>query len=537
MAGLTYYDVAHGKPIDESTPEEGIAEYSIDLLWRYRFPWLILDRWNPGQVEAGLHGDREENPVANLEVSLDGVTYKKVVVTETLVLSDKGSLGTHRSLHLIFDQDVTFRYIRFRVPVNSWVYRIRANISSSQIVPMESSKLIERMPLTNRTMMESSPVRASVIGGSNSVMRYGWTKGLQSGGVTLVENASLGSSSNAILGTRLPDLTDKSVDVLILNSTVNEYFPIRDRVYDMDLSRQYVRHIQAWCAQNDVLPVFLIYPQRRVLDDIAAGREHFDQESYCIEMCEDLQIPYINVFHLARELSAGWNRPLPSMYKDDAHLNHPAAQALGASVGARVWNFWRTNRASLTKKINAKHLTHDFEKIVVAESVTAKNNVDNAFEVRRMKTSIVDQNMVTITGGHTLSVEVPDGWEVVGYTMNARRCNSSIKISGKNTLVRRADFAGYKGKDGFPFVCARSLTQPVSPLDGVVKFSCVEPELWHEHDEITNLKLGNTKTDAMEIELSEVIIRQKARTRPYLRIADLDLDLTKNANVDFALSK
>lgn len=535
MAGTIHYDVAHGKPLHTSGDPDTHVTRTVDLLWQYRFSWIIIDRW----AETGIHvpdeHDGDLNPLTSIEMSVDGELFKSIAVSAVILCSEKGSHGTHRSLQLMFSEEVPGRYIRITYRQPGWLLSVRAGLRPSQVASMETSPGIERMPVPNREMMIHNPLRAAILGDSNSVMRHGWVRGLASGGIRVNENVSLGSSSNAMLASRLPGIKDPNLDVLFINSTVNEYIPIRDRAYDLELSRQFVRHAQSWCARHDVLPVFMIYPQRRVLDDIAAGRQHFDQESYCLEMGEDLQIPYVNVFELARQLSKNWQRPLPSLYRDEAHLNHPTAQVLGAAIATSVWHLTRTSSPQIRSRVSEKHLTHDFRVVPLAGCVhdTGDSSV-SSLSVRHVKTSIVDQEMVTIRGDGHLSVPIPEGWEVVGYTINARRCNSSIQISGDNTLRRRADFAGYEGAEGFPFVCVRSLTKPIAPVDGTVLISCLPPTSHHESDEITNGTPPSIRQSESEIEISELVIRERVRRNKYRRVSGIELDLTRATSLRFA---
>lgn len=498
-----------------------IAE-TTDLLWPYSFEWVTIDRWTSENVEVEEAFERVAMPELRLEISRDGTVFEEVIPDYGLISSDKGSKGTHRSVRLMFPKKMFGRYFRITYRQGDWTYKLRASLTSSEILAQEKAKFVELLPIES----SSKPIRASVLGDSNSVMRYGWVKGLPMGGIEVVENVSLGSSSNAIHATQIPNLSRTDIDVLFIQTTVNEYSPIRDRIYDVDLSRQMIRHVQSWSSQHGITPIYVIQPHRRGLDDVAAGRTPFDQEQYCIEVCEDLGILYINGFSMLRELSALWGRPEESMYADPAHLTHPHAQALGASIAKRTCELMSGSVGLELDSEDVGHKSHDF-RIIDLEQVNSSPNVAR----RRITNSLIDQEMLYVTGDDEISVPVPDGWEVVAFTMNARSCNASIRFTGQTELIRRADFAGYQGLEGYPFVCVRSLMHPVRPRNGVVLISAVAPSEAHEVDEICNKTIPTLSHQDLCLEISQIVIREIERTRSYARSGRKILDLSRDISM------
>lgn len=528
MAGHYFINVAAGKP--QFTSRCGTTTtQQVDLLWRYKFNWIIIDRWDNSELPSEDTAAEIENPLTSIRYSVDGAEFIEAKIAQVELVSAKGSVGNRRSLQIHFREAIHSQHIKIEFAANNWRYQIRASQRDFQLEATEKGKLICGLPTPNKAFINANRLRAIVLGGSNSVMRFGWTRGAERAGIDIVQNVSLGSSSNAILATQLENIDTTNVDLILVNSTVNDYRPMRDGVYDLQLAKQFVRFIQVWCAKNNVMPIFLIYPHRHILDDERAGRVPFDQEGYCIELCEDLDVPYINVFPLLDHLSTKWGRSKESLYLDPAHLNHPTAQALGSIIGERVWRFMAYGTAGVERNVSTKKLAHNF-KIMNLESsrmkVEAIDGASTSVSKRRVETSLVSQNMLTIVGGQRIYLDIPDGYEVVAFTMNARRCNTGIRVSGTNVVSRRADFGKYGGSDGYPFVCVRSFITAITPENGQISIECVQPEAWFEPDEVTNASIIETPVDEMELELSQIVLRERIRTMPFMRVRNIDLDLT-----------
>lgn len=535
MAGAVFIDVAAGKPLSRSMRGK-VAQQEVDLLWRYKFNWIVIDRWGSEEADLILTDEGFDLPLTSLEFSADGEHFTSPTISRTNLVSVKGSSGNLPSVQVHFAKPVHCQFIRIRFDQRGIDYKVRASQRDYQLEPTDRSKLICDIPVPNKEKINSQKVRAAVIGGSNSVMRFGWVRGAELAGIDVVQNVSLGSSSNAILATQLENINATNLDVLIVNSTVNDYVPLRDSTYDLQLARHFVRSTQIWCASNNVVPVFLIYPHRRVLDDLDSGRMAFDQDAYCIELCEDLDLPYINVSELFETVAKAWGRPKREYYLDPAHLNHPTAQALGSVVGERIWRFMKFEQNQVLKDVSTKALAQGFQTIDLDPAgIFAQRDTGEHIELseRLIETSIVSQRMINLKSRTTATIDIPDGYEVVAFTMNARRCNAGIRICGENSVSRRADFGKYGGEDGFPFVCVRSFETAVQPKNGQVTIECVAPEGWFEPDEISNAVIQSIPTQELELEISQLVLRKTYRDSPFMRIRGIRLDLTPECRTDY----
>lgn len=534
-------DISHGKPFSElliTSQEVYITEITIDLLWFYQFDRVILDQWGnpslPGTFEYSAQADEEAKlPVESISFSADGETFTSAEPSKVLISSVRGSRGTKRSYIVWFDtKKARGRFVRMRYRAYGPMFKLRILLPLTRVKAFESSKMIQaygKRVIKNNAQQYN----AAVIGGSNSVMRYGWVKGLSQAEVSVNQNVSLGASQMTMLASRLAELDGTNVDVLFFNTVVNEYRPMQYESYDRNLAKDAIRQGLVWCKANDVLPVFLIWPQLHYMRDEKVGQTKFNPRDHYRDICEDFGIPYIDCYELLHKVADGWNRPVSTLFLDDAHTLHHVAQVLGASVrGASVKLIER-----IDKQIGAINSTSP--SVASLEAVLLEETLESPaeYKIREVSTSLISRLMLTIEEGNPLEVRIHDDWEVVGFMINARNCNGSIEITGEVVQTVRADFSKYLGEDGFPFVCVRSLQTPVTPKDGVIKISCVNPEPWHQPDELAGKTLSTVSIgDTRHIEIAELIIRSKVPMTSAMRVGINKLDLTDDCLLDFALS-
>lgn len=325
--------------------------------------------------------------------------------------------------------------------------------------------------------------------------------------------------------------------MLLIDTTVTEYRPMRVGAYDRELSRQMVRHAQAWAAEHGALPIFIIYPHRYYLDDLGNGIANFDPAAYFRELCEDIDLPYIDGFELLQQMADRWRRPVESLYMDEAHLSPGIAQILGAAIGERVWRFVSHEMGQATYDISHQTLAHPFKCVELVDVARpALANSGEEVTSRNVVTSLLEQPMITVFKNEPVTVPVPEGWEVVALTINARRCNGAVRLTGANEVSRRMDFAKYEGETGYPFVCVRSLVTPVVPKNGYVTMECVDPQDDFEPDEITNAVMPTESPELGEIEVGQFVIRCMDRTDPYVRVRGVRLNLTPGVDLSFAFA-
>src|SRR5699024_6650903 len=161
-------------------------------------------------------------------------------------------------------------------------------------------------------------------------------------------------------------------------------------------------------------------------------------------------------------------RERSSFFLDTAHLNNFTAQLIGRAISRTVGQL--KSQKLFENITTARQLTREFKVVDVATLDTFAN--DAGYVNRHVSNSLITQDFIGLRIDQRLEFEIEDDWEVVGYRLNARRCNASLRIEGDITINRRAAFRRYDPSDqSSPFVCARALPYPIRPKDGKVVFS------------------------------------------------------------------
>lgn len=523
-------EVSFGRPLDVGHGANlGSVAATLDLLRKYSFAVLILDQWGQPHEATSYEATAEpdaptELPDMVIETSTDGRAYSPVGEAKVTLSSVKGSLGSRRSYIMHFLTPVGGRYVRLTYPAAGPTFRARIRISERDARSFENSKVVDAMLSAH----VERKYKALVTGDSNSVMQCGWVQGLDQGRIEVIANKSLGASHMTMTVDRLAAAATLRPDVVVVNSVVNEYLPPRVGKYNIEVAEQAIRYVQAWCAEKSAVPVFIIWPH---LHHETAKPDDLHPRSYYATLCDEIGMPYIDAWTIIEDLAARWNRSLSSLFLDEAHLLRHPAQVVGAVISKGITEFLDGLDGASWGSVTGTGAVHDFLSLSIAENADAHAA---GTTTRIVETSLIRKNMLTLHSGASVDVQVPEGWDVVGYLLNARACNGSVSLVGINEVRRRADFVQYGGHDGFPFVSVRSLDIPVEPLNGIVKLSCVDPSPADEADGLARPSIDGSIDGNRQIEIAQLILRSRSKAVQTMRLATEELDLTTLMDLSFA---
>ncbi|MGP5616378.1 hypothetical protein [Corynebacterium casei] len=377
---------------------------------------------------------------------------------------------------------------------------------------------------------QPSDVGVVLVGGSNTVMRYGWSRAMMASPTRVSAKAALGASSNIFAIRTLMDHPNPDAEVLIFNANVTEYPLMKLGDYDFELARDAYKHILSYCQDRQLFPINLIWPEQNYLDAKASGDLTLAADTYFSSLSLELSVPFIDGFRILEWLQGAFNRERSSLFLDRDHLNNFTAQTIGRAISKTVMEL--KNEEKLRNAGIAHQLTREFEALELPTQVSTSTG---GLETRTVSNSLITQDFVVLTADSSLTVEVDDEWEVVGYLLNARHCNASIRVWGESGVARRASFRRYNPDEAAsPFVCARALPFPVRPKNGKVVLSIVAPT---EDDYLDRLFAGENKFERheLEIEIGQLFLRGRQSNKLRIAVPGMDLDLTnrviKNLNI------
>ncbi|MGP5049704.1 hypothetical protein ACTXJC_18860 [Glutamicibacter ardleyensis] len=392
----------------------------------------------------------------------------------------------------------------------------------------ENSKYtLEDMRLTTRDKL---PI--GIVGDSNAVMRYGMKRSLNSGDSRLAMDASLGASSILLVAKTLDGVEADSAEVLLINSNVVEYLLLQEPDYNHELGTDAVRHILAHCHVNQMFPIRVIWPQMAYL---RIKGEHPNPElapdRYFSNQSELLGIPYIDGYRLLDKISQAWKRSNLSLFKfrDDAHLSHMPSQVIGRGI-RRLLEEMKAS-GELKQLSTALSTVPVFTMAGLARTAEAVAGLSETAR-HKVRTSLISQDFLEILQNQSICVPIPDGFEIVGYLIDARRCNATLRISGETSLNQRANFAGFSREtDAHPFVCVRPLPKPIRPANGHVMISC-EPFRSTDHGDNIAKKIGSDyQLENGQLHLGDLILRSTNNSQKIIRADIEDLDLTNRVRL------
>lgn len=499
MSTKRFYNVFAGKP-SRLVPSDSSSTQTLefDLLWIYPFDWLYIDLHSDIGIQDVETGELVSSIPIDVCFSSDGVQFQNVNHSEIRKLSPAASRGSYGGVRVIFGSANLSRKVRIESPIGI-DFTVRSGLTHAELIRAENRKHTIFPVRTQRSGASLLDVpMVTIAGASNSVMRQGWVDGLRVGGLDLLANVSLGSSSNAMLATRLTPAALVGADYLLLDTTVTEYRPIRDGLHNPAVAETMLNHSAALARESGATPIFVIFPHQSPLRDQQAGEGEFTPSDYYAELCERLGFPYIDGFKILSDIVAHFERPAFTMFKDDAHLSRAIAQVFGYLVARLILDHSHVLRSAAShRSLPARGIVHH---VRLAEHLPK----GGAF-CRPVRNSLIDEVAITVSERGVTFEGLPDGY-LVAFTINARHCNSSVRFTSEGAVSRRLDFAGYDAESDAPFVCVRTLMRPIRIREGSLSKEAIRPAIQHEADHLTGDLERGRDVSSPQIELVDLVI-------------------------------
>ena len=517
MTKISLVDVTRSKPISVSVQSERQA-IVIDLLWPYRVHRLVLDT----DIDEAVQSSTLKSLPEFIEASTDGKKWA-IIKSSWVPASRKSRHGSGPSFASIFVTPVLARYVRVLIASDVANPSVRLLSVSTELQGAENQKFL----LKDEPNEELPTVSVGIVGDSNAVMRYGMKKSFATGNSRITFDATLGASSILFSITTLDGIDVEPTDALIINANVVEYPLLKDPNYRHELGADSVRNILSFCQKNSIFPIRVIWPQMKYINI----RENDPNPSlapdrYFAEQSKMLGIPFIDGYRLLDKISQSWNRTHVSLfkYRDEAHLSHMPSQIIGRAI-----------RRLLVELKQSGELKHLEASTIPAPRLTMAHVLDNFVpalrqqdvEIHRVETSLISQDFIQIRMNDAIEIRVPEGFEVVGYLIDARRCNSTLTVSGQTSVSKRANFSGYKEEDdAYPFVCVRTLPKPIIPLNGKVVVRCSPFDISDHPDNICKEVHADQSIVNGRIHLGDLVLRSVENQATPIRTTLEELDLT-----------
>lgn len=515
MSQLRLVDISRGKTVSQKK-NFSQSVLSTDLLWPYHIPRIAIDSWILDQ-DDDIARRNEAAWSFEISTSLNGQEW--TIQEATWVLgSKKSTLGTGPTYVAILKSTPVARFVSIKYEDLGLDIRLRCFCNEEMLLSDEKQKY------SMGSVLASQPTDTGVVlvGGSNTVMRYGWSKALAESPTRVEAAAALGASSNIFTVRTLKDHPNPQAEVLLYNANVIEYPLMKFGDYDFELARDATKNVLAYCHHHQLFPINVIWPEQDFIDAADAGDYILAADTYFENLSRELSMPFIDGYRVLKVLQAQLGRSRKSLFRDQAHLNHFPAQLIGRAISKLVGQL--KSEDAFARLNTAGQLSRAFKTIDVSVHGIAEDQL--AMRTKSVSNSLITQEFVELEPNRAITISIDDGWEVVGYLINARHCNASIKIEGERTITKRAAFKGFNPDPmASPFVCARALAFPIRPVNGTVSVSLTTPA----PDDIPDMLLvgsGTHNPDEQLIELGQLILRSTDSSEKRVLVRDIDLDLT-----------
>lgn len=512
----TFINISRGKPITHSGIDARV-EQKIDLLWPYHLSRLAVDTWMNGQAETTTETSDFERLIT-VRTSLDGQHWTDQE-PKWVPASDKSTLGSGPTFVAILKRPVFTRFVAVVLRGFNKKIQVRCLSNSASVIKDESQKY----SMGSTTERAANDVGVMVVGGSNTVMRYGWSKAISESPTQVRAAAALGASSNIFAVRTLADHPNPDAEVLLYNANVIEYPLMKFGDYDFELARDATKHVLAYCDEHKLFPINIIWPEQNYIDAAEAGDYQLAADSYFANLSYELSIPYVDGYQVLKVVQESLRRDRRSLFRDTAHLNHFTAQIIGRAISKLVGQL--KTEGTLNNRTTAQQLTRAFKAIDVSEWEHTDAHLH--YSPKSVSNSLITQSFVQLRAQHPVTLRIPHGWELVGYLLNARNSNASICLEGEGNLSKRASFKAFNSSpNAAPFVCVRALPYPLRPnANGEIKVSVVTPSATDFPDRLLS-GAGELNTNQQSIEIGQFILRKTVGDQKRAMVSGLELDLT-----------
>jgi hypothetical protein len=292
----------------------------------------------------------------------------------------------------------------------------------------------------------------AILGTSNSLSTSGYTAHLARPSLRIVANVSLGSSTSVVIPYRLPLLENTSVDILVLDTCVNEQAALHEGLHNEAVTEAVFNSTVAWCIRQAVMPIVLVMPVQFALPRALEGEEPKVLTLYK-QLCERNLVKLVDGYRLACKLVRS-GRSLGEIFRD---THHPAAE-FQSLIGDVV-----------AEEILLEHRVPVGDNPVPSVRfvpVTAMDGVASE-KVHHQSNSIVSAEVLRLDIGDHLTFRDGEASRVLGVVFNMIGPCAALSIGNQ---VKRLDCWE---RSVLPFqLAAWSLLNPV-PVGGGLVVACV----------------------------------------------------------------
>ena len=158
-------------------------------------------------------------------------------------------------------------------------------------------------------------MNAAILGTSNGIISDGYIKAIKESSLFInVKNLSVGASSCAFFPFRLRTIEWDKVDIIFVESLVNDAASLRAKAFDNSHINQYYSDLFSRCNENNVVLVGMLLPGRT--------RDKYSEEAFNIlkNFYDENDVYYLNFDDALNSYAESNQTTVFDLYRDAAHL-------------------------------------------------------------------------------------------------------------------------------------------------------------------------------------------------------------------------
>jgi len=268
-------------------------------------------------------------------------------------------------------------------------------------------------------------MKATVIGTSNGIISDGYIKAFRDSGLyTSIKNLSVGASSCCFLPYRTNEIDWNEVDVIFVESMVNDAASIRANAFDSSHIKSYYYDLINKCSLNKVLLVGLLLPGR-------TNDKHTDEVSdILVEIFDSFHIPFLDFGQALTVYSKVIKTDVFDLYRDAAHLKSEVIYHLCSEM-------LKENLSYALPKLTDKALD-EFQYINLKDLSFAKSE---SIEIKHITNSLLTIETTVFGGAIDFTINFPfSAFWIYGLVLNSNNTHGQLTIKGQNSNIKNLCF-------------------------------------------------------------------------------------------------
>lgn len=325
-------------------------------------------------------------------------------------------------------------------------------------------------------------MRACVLGTSNGIIADGYLAAItESSLFSSVINASIGASSCAFFPYRLDAIDTDTIDVIFVESLVNDAASARARAFNLDQIEMYYSYLFALSAKKKIAVICIVLPGRT--------QDEFSEEALKNQL-RVMNRNNVQLWNLNEDIStyaAMENTSVFSLYRDAAHLD--------SSVIRNICHSRLQSQTFLSKN----YVGQDWKfKYIPLASIARDTGALKLASLNEIETKLVRAQGIFIKDRLSIDLEFglpSDNLRLVSLVLNSNRTNCYLILDGLQRISKRLTFDLVDNNNK---IIVSPLTQPLEIADDRIKLAFSE-ETVSNTEESYQAKAQGRSTPQIEI--------------------------------------